>query len=211
MFKPQDEEPGAAYNPRGRTPSGSADGAGSLRRGVRPGEGAMREVAAFLLDRAHFAGVPPTALVSCQPQPLAGGAPAADPDVDPPVGMKVGSLQQFVHAESDCEDRGPAPFPGGEVHKIAQLDLRLANTDRNGGNILARRRSNGVWQLIPVSPRSKIGHTLMFLPSSLRGAPDSAYTARCCGAAGAGLPLLAVPGQSSVRESLSTLHSFFVQ
>ena len=26
----------------------------------------MREVAAFLLDHGHFAGVPPTALVSCQ-------------------------------------------------------------------------------------------------------------------------------------------------
>lgn len=32
-------------------------------RGLRPGEGAQREVAAFLLDHDRFAGVPATALV----------------------------------------------------------------------------------------------------------------------------------------------------
>lgn len=53
-----------------------------LRRGVRPGEGAVREVAAFLLDHGHFAGVPPTALVSCHNS----GSPAGDKG-------KVGSLQ----------------------------------------------------------------------------------------------------------------------
>jgi hypothetical protein len=31
------------------------------------------------------------------------------------------------------------------------LDLRLANTDRNGGNILARRRAgSGAWELVPI-------------------------------------------------------------
>ena len=53
-----------------------------LRRGVRPGEGAVREVAAFLLDHEHFAGVPPTALVSCHTS----ASPAGDEG-------KVGSLQ----------------------------------------------------------------------------------------------------------------------
>ena len=42
----------------------------------------MREVAAFLLDHDHFAGVPPTALVSCH----AGSEDASQ-------GAKVGSLQ----------------------------------------------------------------------------------------------------------------------
>lgn len=128
VFKPQDEEPGAVFNPRGH--SGSSDAPGSaLRRGVRPGEGALREVAAFLLDRGHFAGVPPTALVSCQPQALAaavaaeGGVPdaAPSPSPKPAVGVKVGSLQQFVHADSDCEDRGPAPFPVQEVRPVPTL------------------------------------------------------------------------------------------
>ena len=36
-----------------------------------------------------------------------------------------------------------------QVHKIAVLDIRLANTDRNGANILARRNGTG-WSLIPI-------------------------------------------------------------
>lgn len=37
-----------------------------------------------------------------------------------------------------------------QVHKIAVLDLRLANADRNGGNILASRGPAGEWQLTPI-------------------------------------------------------------
>ena len=126
VFKPQDEEPGAVSNPRGHGAGG--DGAdASLRRGVRPGEGAVREVAAYLLDRDHFAGVPPTALVSVQPQAAApGGSDASETchkhsdSTDSMtggagLGTKVGSLQQFVHAEGDCEDHGPSAFPVHEV------------------------------------------------------------------------------------------------
>ena len=40
-----------------------ASTASVMRRGVQVGEGATREVAAFLLDRDGFAGVPPTVLV----------------------------------------------------------------------------------------------------------------------------------------------------
>lgn len=36
-----------------------------------------------------------------------------------------------------------------QVHKIAVLDMRLANTDRNGANILARRDAKG-WKLVPI-------------------------------------------------------------
>lgn len=36
-----------------------------------------------------------------------------------------------------------------QVHKIAVLDMRLANTDRNGANILARRSAGG-WTLVPI-------------------------------------------------------------
>lgn len=37
-----------------------------------------------------------------------------------------------------------------EVQKICILDIRLANTDRNGGNILARRNDDGEWNLTPI-------------------------------------------------------------
>jgi len=56
------------------------------RRGVAPGEGAVREVAAFLLDHGHFSGVPPTALVSCHEM-----STLANPEV--PLAAKIGSLQ----------------------------------------------------------------------------------------------------------------------
>ena len=97
-----------------------------LRRGIRPGEGGVREVAAFLLDHGHFAGVPPTALVSCR-----------DAGPGPCEAAKIGSLQAFVAAEGDCEERGVSQFAVREVHKIALLDMRLGNCDRNGG---ARKR-----------------------------------------------------------------------
>jgi len=34
---------------------------------------------------------------------------------EPGLGVKVGSLQQFVHSDGDCEDRGPSAFP---VHQV---------------------------------------------------------------------------------------------
>jgi Phosphatidylinositol 3- and 4-kinase len=86
-----------------------------------------------------IAGVPPTALVSVHVSGVGQGGPA-----------KVGSLQQFVDAECDAEERGCSSWPVQEVHKIAVLDMRLANTDRNGSNILARRDPDGGWQLVPI-------------------------------------------------------------
>ena len=49
VFKPSDEEPFSANNPKlHRAPAGStADG---LRRGVRPGEGAVREARRYLMQ-----------------------------------------------------------------------------------------------------------------------------------------------------------------
>lgn len=53
--QPEDEETGAALNPRGHAQA-------QVRAGVRPGGCASREAAAFLLDHGGFASVPPTAL-----------------------------------------------------------------------------------------------------------------------------------------------------
>lgn len=129
VFKPEDEEPLAANNPRPLTYIPTVPGEG-LRRGTKVGEGAKREVAAFLLDKDHFSGVPATTLVK-----FGDG--------------KVGSLQQFVLSESDCENMGPSLFSVKQVHKICLLDIRLANTDRNGGNILVKEAPGG-YDLIPI-------------------------------------------------------------
>lgn len=52
-------------------------------------------------------------------------------------------------ADCDAEEMGPGAFPVAEVHKIALLDCRLANTDRNASNVLARREG-GAWRLYPI-------------------------------------------------------------
>ncbi|KAG0461373.1 hypothetical protein HPP92_021670 [Vanilla planifolia] len=150
VFKPRDEEPMAENNPRGLPLS--LDGEG-LKRGTRVGEGALREVAAYILDHpasgrrsfisdeAGFSGVPPTVMVRC----LHGrdGYEAKD--------FKMGSLQMFIKNNGSCEDIGPSSFPVEEVHKIAVLDLRLANADRHSGNILfCREGEEGCVRLVPI-------------------------------------------------------------
>ena len=75
VFKPVDEEPMAVNNPRGFSLTSSGAG---LKSGTRFGVGAMREVAAYLLDHpvdgrrfslgkhlTGFSGVPPTMMVRC--------------------------------------------------------------------------------------------------------------------------------------------------
>ncbi|KAK8967891.1 hypothetical protein KSP40_PGU014546 [Platanthera guangdongensis] len=148
VFKPIDEEPMSENNPRGLPLS--LDGEG-LKRGTRVGEGALREAAAYILDhpfggprssssnQVGFAGVPPTALVRC----IRGGYGKKE--------IKIGSLQMFVKNHGSCEDVGPQAFPVEEVHKIAVLDLRLANADRHAGNILlSRDEEDGRVMLVPI-------------------------------------------------------------
>lgn len=150
VFKPTDEEPMAENNPRGLPLS--IDGEG-LKRGTRVGEGALREVAAYILDHpisgprsfisneVGFSGVPPTTMVRC----FHGDDGRKD--------YKIGSLQMFVKNHGSCEDIGPQAFPVEEVHKIAVLDIRLANADRHAGNILFCREGEegeGRFVLIPI-------------------------------------------------------------
>lgn len=150
VFKPIDEEPMAVNNPRGLPLS--LDGEG-LKKGTRVGEGAFREVAAYILDHPKsgchqffsdemgFAGVPPTFMVKC----FNGGF-----NHPGDVTLKVGSLQKFVENDGSCEDMGPGAFPVEEVHKISVLDIRLANADRHAGNILMSRGEDGRIVLIPI-------------------------------------------------------------
>ncbi|KAH0870350.1 hypothetical protein HID58_077372, partial [Brassica napus] len=144
VFKPIDEEPMAVNNPHGQPVS--IDGEG-LKKGTQVGEGAFREVAAYMLDypmtgprafphdQSGFAGVPPTTMVKCLHK-----------DFNHPNGYsfspentKIGSLQMFVSNVGTCEDMGYGVFPVDQVHKISVLDIRLANADRHGGNILVSR------------------------------------------------------------------------
>ncbi|OMO91267.1 hypothetical protein CCACVL1_07178 [Corchorus capsularis] len=156
VFKPIDEEPMAVNNPRDLPLS--LDGEG-LKKGTRVGEGALREVAAYLLDHPMagprsfgsgekgFAGVPPTVMVKCLHQ----GFHYPDGYECDSKNIKIGSLQMFVNNVGSCEDMGPRAFPVDEVHKISVLDIRLANADRHAGNILVTRNcEEGRVSLVPI-------------------------------------------------------------
>jgi hypothetical protein len=123
IFKPVDEEPGAANNPKKLvdTPLLPAGG------------GAIREVAAFALDHG-FAGVPPTYLVE---------------DVPTRFGPKTGSIQQFIPNDGESSSVGYSSFITEDVHRIGILDIRLFNMDRNGENILISRQGDQ-HHLIPI-------------------------------------------------------------
>ncbi|KAI3458009.1 hypothetical protein Pfo_014672 [Paulownia fortunei] len=154
VFKPVDEEPMAVNNPHGLPLSSDGEG---LKRGTRVGEGALREVAAYILDHPMggprstcsdekgFSGVPPTIMVKCQHRGFhySEGFNC--------VFDKFGSLQMFMKNCGSCEDIGPRAFPVEEVHKICVLDIRLANADRHAGNILIHKDGEeGQIVLIPI-------------------------------------------------------------
>ncbi|CAL5042698.1 unnamed protein product [Urochloa decumbens] len=143
VFKPIDEEPMAKNNPRGLPLSTDGEG---MKRGTIVGEGALREVAAYILDHpvddcksghsVGFSGVPPTTLVR---------------SIHRGKSFKIGSLQMFIENNGSTEDMGPRAFPVKEVHKIAVLDIRLANADRHAGNILVHKEEEGGnYKLIPI-------------------------------------------------------------
>ncbi|TMW98367.1 hypothetical protein EJD97_004143 [Solanum chilense] len=150
VFKPIDEEPMAVNNPQGLPLSVNGEG---LKKGTKVGEGGFRECAAYILDHPKsgrrslsgelkgFAGVPPTTFVRCLHKGF------SHPDG---VTVKLGSLQKFIENNGSCEDLGPSSFPVEEVHKVAVLDMRLANADRHAGNILMSKGEDGQVELIPI-------------------------------------------------------------
>ncbi|CAA0838230.1 Phosphatidylinositol 4-kinase gamma 4 [Striga hermonthica] len=159
VFKPVDEEPLAKNNPQGLPISMNGEG---LKKGTRVGQGAFREVAAYLLDHPRsgprskscdlekigFAGLQPTVMVGC----LHGGFNHPDGFEWSDECVKVGSLQVFVKNEGSCDDVGPRDFPVAEVHKIGVFDMRTANADRHAGNILICRdeEETGRIVLVPI-------------------------------------------------------------
>jgi len=135
VFKPHDEEPFSFSNPKYRESNDESNNS-AIKKGIRCGEAAIREVAAYLLDR-DFAGVPLTVMVEL-----------AHPTFSKP---KIGSLQEYVVHECGSWDLGPKKYTVQDVHKIGILDLRLFNVDRHGGNMLAQKQlGNSTYKLIPI-------------------------------------------------------------
>lgn len=147
----------------------------SMRAGIKPGEACLREVAAYLMDHDSFADVPMTSLAEarhpafhCNGSMLTinqGGASVGRHSLanlaisqssydscskQPP--KKVGSCQEFVNAECTMDDLSPSKISVDELHKIAVLDIRLMNADRNTANLLCRRNPEDpdYIELIPI-------------------------------------------------------------
>ena len=170
VFKPADEEPYAEHNPRGYIRQPGQDM--FLREGVIPGEACIREVAAFMLDHGGVSGVPMTTLVECRhPSFNVNGSHLSLAEGGASIGShslcltssqttssstsllqkKVGSFQEFVRHECSMDDLSPSKISVEEVHKIAILDIRLMNADRNSANLLCRRRrSDNSIELVPI-------------------------------------------------------------
>eukprot|EP00941_MAST-03F_sp_MAST-3F-sp1_P004575 g4575.t1 len=162
VFKPMDEEPYAANNPKSykprrlHAPDKKGKGDGSLmndltslesgkslhcqvgmKRGIQVGKGAVRECAAFLLDSTStppkFCGVPETFVVTVKNTIF-------NNSIDTPVAnvktTKTGSLQQYIKHFCSAEDMAPHMFDVDSVQRIAIFDIRTFNTDRHSGNIL---------------------------------------------------------------------------
>lgn len=150
LFKPNDEEPYTPHNPNGMI---GEVGDRSLRPSIASGQGYVRELAAFLLDHKAAAGVPTTTTAEIN-KSLFENQLATQP--------KLGSLQQWIPGTSEISDYGPSLFNVQQVQMIALLDMRILNLDRNDGNILVKKASNGDgYRLIPVD------HAMAF-PDSLK-------------------------------------------
>jgi len=137
VFKPEDEDPQSPSNPKKNKKVRDEDGDDrdedrdddsdesqeKLRTTIPLGTTALREVAAYRLDRG-LAGVPVTVLVEVDDWRENGK-------------KKIGSFQKFVPKGAASWDLGPSKYSIADTHKIGILDLRMHNTDRHGGNMLA--------------------------------------------------------------------------
>lgn len=171
VFKPGDEEPYAENNPRGYVKHVDAkvdiyNNELFLRAGILPGEACLREVAAYLLDHSGFSGVPMTTLAEARHPAFntngarlklsEGGASFGPHSLNPQasasssLAKKVGSFQEFVDCECTMDDLGRSVIPKDEIHKIAILDIRIMNADRNAANLLCRRKPDNSIELVPI-------------------------------------------------------------
>jgi len=163
IFKPMDEEPLAPNNYKGYK---GKFGELSLRNGIYSGGLCLREVAAYYLDSKGIHGVPETILVEIYHPQFKNfcRGPVTDYikkgtyknrfiEMIREYGVeeiKIGSLQKLVRKNGVVCDISPSKFNSYEVQKIALLDLRILNSDRNDENILFKRLSDDKIELIPI-------------------------------------------------------------
>lgn len=116
------------------------------RPGILSGESAIREVAAFYLDKDGIHGVPPTSYVELGHSFFESKEHVTTPHhhlhhtfKDEFTNRKEGSFQVFMPHQDMVGNYGPSLFTVKEVQKIAILDIRIINVDRNEENILVNK------------------------------------------------------------------------
>lgn len=154
IFKPRDEEGCSPKNPK-NSYQDALDF--PQKKGIKIGEGAQREVAAYLLDKeTGFANVPRTVMVALHHPIFDGNAVHS---LEHGLQLKIGSLQEFIPNDGSAEDLGPNFFSVQDTHRIGILDLRIFNNDRHGGNMLVQRKGQG-YKLIPIDHSFSLSDTL---------------------------------------------------
>jgi hypothetical protein len=148
-FKPRDEEPFTPNNPRGLEGKMGQPG---IHGSIASGEAHVREMVVYKLDHGGHASVP----LTLQAEAVHPAFHVHSHVALSRYGAKVGSLQAWVHADDVAANLGAATFPTREVHKIALLDMRFLNTDRNDSNILVRKRRAPSPEMLDSAPTSPI-------------------------------------------------------
>jgi len=124
VFKPKDEDPLSPNNPKTQVVQGFS--------GLKAGDGVYREVLAHLLEPTL---VPETFIAEVKHSMFSS--------------PKIGSFQKFMDNAESTEEYGPSLYSSEDVNRIALLDIRIVNCDRNGENILVRKDKNK-YHLIPI-------------------------------------------------------------
>lgn len=125
IFKPVDEEPHGCNSPE------------KFDRwiGIQPGNGAISECAAYFLDKRQTYKIPVVTLVVLSSSVFFSRLPCPDEMI-----IKIGSIQEWYRKDhrrwDELSSMEQDKVNKDQVHKIALLDMRIRNYDRNGGNIL---------------------------------------------------------------------------
>jgi len=139
VFKPIDEEGNSDGNPKNKK-ADRMDIKSIPNKGIRVGEAALREVAAYHIDREGFIGVPRTDLVKISHR-FNGKT----------METKIGSMQEFIENDGSSEDFGCTGFSAKDVHKIGIIDIQMLNMDRHAGNVLIKKNNQAKkLSLIPI-------------------------------------------------------------
>lgn len=95
----------------------------------------LKEYASYRLDHKGFAGIPPTVITTLS-HPLFGG------EVEGSCQLYVSDSVSVAHLSSNDYD----VFSNHSVRRMAQLDIRLINEDRNDSNMLVKDKT----EVIPI-------------------------------------------------------------